>query len=167
MRIGTTDFLFWLIFIPTVPFFIISLPIWRLLVHEKEDDYNKQLKIRKNEHKNWMKEYKARTIIGGEERTGSGVETLSAYKCKDCGYTLRSAPQGFFKLSSDVYYNFKCEKCKNIISVCSKDISYMSYVHYCPLCEESRCFTFWNPIEGRCPKCNGKMEEQIGASVNN
>ena len=166
LRIKKTDFIFWLIFIPILPFYIISLPIWLPFVLIRERKKNKQLRIWKDEHKRWMKEYKARTIIGGAERVESGLETLSTYKCDKCGYTLRSAPQGFFKLSSDVYYNFKCEKCSNIVSVCSKDISYMSYVQCCPLCEEYHCFSFWNPVEGCCPKCNGKMKEQISTSKN-
>ena len=139
---------------------ILSFIFIRRIVHKKI----KQLRIGEDEQKRWLEEYKARTIIGGAERAESGIETLSTYKCDNCGYTLRSAPQGFFKLSSDVYYNFKCEKCRNIVSICSKDIIYMSYVQDCPLCEESDSFSFWNPIEGRCPKCNGKMEEQISTS---
>lgn len=167
IRIGGPDFMFWLIFIPMVPFCIISLPIWLPIVIIKERNSNKQMRIWKEMHNSWMKEYKTRAITGGAERTENGFEMLPTYKCQNCGYALRSAPQGFFKLSSDVYYNFKCEKCRNIVSVCSKDISYMGYVQHCPICEESQCFSFWNPIEGRCPKCNGKMEKQIGVSMNN
>ncbi len=161
---GATDFLFWLVLIMIAPFFIISSPIWLPFILAKESKDNKQLRKWEDEHNSWMKEYKARSIIGGAEKIESGIEILSTYKCRKCGYTLRSAPQGFYKLSSYVYYNLKCEKCKNIVSVSSKDISDMSYVQYCPLCEESRCLSFWNPIEGRCPKCDSEMEEQNGIS---
>jgi len=159
----TTDFVFWLVLILTAPFAIVSLPIWfpyALIRKQKRNkQMNEQMRIWRDEHERWMKGYKARCIIGGKEKNESGIETLSTYKCKNCGYTVKSMPQGFFKLSSMVYYNFKCEKCKNIVSVCSKDISDMSYVQHCPICEESHCFSFWNPIEGHCPKCDGMMEE--------
>ena len=78
-----------------LPFYIISLPIWLPFVLIRERKKNKQLRIWKDKHKRWMKEYKARTIIGGAERVESGLKTLSTYKCDKCGYTLRSAPQGF------------------------------------------------------------------------
>ena len=147
--------------------FICSLVILFVRNRNKKRSMNEQLRIWQDEHKRWMKEYKARCIIGGKEKDESGIETLSAYKCKKCGYTVRSNPQGFFKLPSGVYYNFKCEKCKNIISVCSKDISDMSFVQKCPVCEESNCFSFWNPIEGHCPKCDGMMEEIPALFANN
>ena len=87
---------------------IVSILTFIFIQRRKINKMNKLSRIRRDNHNSRMKEYKARAIIGGEERTGSGIETLSIYKCKKCGYTLRSTPQGFFKLSSEVYYNFKC-----------------------------------------------------------
>ena len=156
-----------LVLILIAPLAIALLPIWLPYTMVKQRKIKKQTKVWRDEHNHRMKEYKSRTIIGGAEGIGIGTESLIIYKCKKCGYSLRSAPEGFFKISNSVYYNFKCKKCKTIVSLCSKDISEMSYVLYCPKCEDSHCLTFWNPIEGRCPKCHGMMEEQLNVSAGN
>lgn len=143
-----------LVLILIAPLAIALLTIWLPYILVKQ---RKLTRVRRDEHNNKMKEYKSRTIIGGAGGIGNAAESLIIYKCKKCGYSLRSAPEGFFKLSNSVYYNFKCKKCKTIVSLCSKDISEMSL--YCPKCEDYHCLSFWNPIEGRCPKCHGMMEE--------
>ena len=162
-RTVKTDFVFWSVMFLILPFAIVSLPIWFPYALIKKQKTNVQMRIWRDEHERWMKEYKARSIISGAERNDSGIETLYTYKCKNCGYTLRSMPQGFYKISSGVYYNFKCENCKIVVGVHSKDV----YSNYCPKCEEHNCLAFWNPIEGHCPKCDGMMEVISDISTNN
>jgi len=80
------------------------------------------------------------------------------YKCKKCGSSVQTEPAGFYGLMSGMYYNFKCKKCKRLVTLSSKAIVEMGNQPRCPICEESQFFSTWNPIEGRCPKCDGEME---------
>lgn len=78
------------------------------------------------------------------------------YKCKKCGYKLQTAPEGFYALMSGVYFNFKCSNCKRILKM---GIDESENLPECPYCHETSGLSTWNPIEGRCPQCGGKMIE--------
>lgn len=93
------------------------------------------------------------------------MATLRTYKCNNCGYTVQTEPVGFYALMSGMYYNFKCKKCKTIVSLSSKEIYEMCYSPRCPECNEENCLSTWNPIEGHCPKCNGEMEVDKSAGI--
>ena len=80
------------------------------------------------------------------------------YKCKKCGYSVQTEPQGFYALMSGMYYNFKCSNCKKIVAISANELKEMSYSPRCPQCGKEDGLSTWNPLEGHCPKCNGKME---------
>ena len=87
------------------------------------------------------------------------------YKCRKCGYKVLTEPQGHYALMSGSYYNFKCTKCKEIVSVRSDDIGHQGWDLHCPKCGADNNHLFsWNPVEGHCPKCNRKMylDEEAG-----
>ena len=37
--------------------------------------------------------------------------------------------------------------------------------YYCPQCGKENGLSTWNPIDGSCPKCNGKMEIDKSAGM--
>ena len=80
------------------------------------------------------------------------------YKCKKCGYEVKTEPQGFYGLMSGQYYNFKCMGCKNIVSLSTSDLESMGYLPSCPKCHDSEHLSTWNPVDGKCPRCNREME---------
>ena len=152
------DLVNWIVLTFVAPLGIVLSPFWLpfILVPHYRD--SKEYKRRKKEMKRWRKVFKARAIIGGKEVTEDELQSVSIYKCKKCGYIVRTERQGFFKLTSGVYYNFYCKNCKNIVSIHSGDIVKMGYLPRCPQCDETaHNLSFWNPIEGHCPKCNGMM----------
>lgn len=81
------------------------------------------------------------------------------YRCRKCGYEVHTEPQGFYALFSGQYYNFKCKKCKNIVSISSSELERMSYRPQCPECGDTKHLSTWNPIDGKCPKCGVKMTD--------
>jgi len=87
------------------------------------------------------------------------MANFHVYKCEKCGYEVNTEPQGFYGLFSGQYYNFKCMACKNIVSISADDLAKMSYFPQCPECNENDHLSTWNPIDGRCPKCGGKMKD--------
>ncbi len=90
------------------------------------------------------------------------MATFQRYRCKGCGYEVRTEPRGFYALFSGQYYNFKCSKCKDIVSLSANDLYEMEYAPKCPICGNSNYLSTWNPIEGKCPMCNGEMEQIEG-----
>ena len=87
------------------------------------------------------------------------------YKCRKCGYKVQTEPQGFYALMSGQYYNFKCKKCKTIVSLTADEIAQMGYSPQCPACGNFNHLSTWNPIEGECPKCNGTMVRLKGPII--
>ena len=86
------------------------------------------------------------------------MATFRTYKCKKCGFTVETESAGYYALMSGMYFNFKCRKCKRIVSISSEDINILGYSLVCPECNNTDCLSTWNPIEGHCPQCNGEME---------
>jgi DNA-directed RNA polymerase subunit RPC12/RpoP len=86
------------------------------------------------------------------------MATFSVFKCKKCGYSVHTESQGHYALMSGEYYNFKCNKCKEIVSISSSSLAQEMYGVRCPKCGERDHLYTWNPLEGHCPKCNGRME---------
>ena len=120
------------------------------------DERKEEFENRKKALEEWKKKRKKKVIIGRGDVHDDEVASISVFICENCGYTVRSEPQGFYVLKSEAYYNFRCKKCKNIVNISAEDIEEMGYVTTCPLCDEER-LSFWNPIEGHCPRCKGKM----------
>ena len=59
-------------------------------------------------------------------------------------------------------YLFRCTTCRQIVPIVASHSNDRLQMPYCPNCgvgNEEPLYT-WNPIEGRCPKCVGKMKEQ-------
>ena len=84
---------------------------------------------------------------------------LFVFKCKDCGHEVWADPRGFHALMTGQYYQFKCDKCKEIVSISAQNLAEMGYNPHCPECNaDEEHLSTWNPVEGRCPKCNGEME---------
>lgn len=78
------------------------------------------------------------------------------FKCENCDYQILTAPAGFYALMSGVYYTFKCSNCKRIIKM---GVGGGDNLPECPYCHETSGLSTWNPIEGQCPQCGGKMIE--------
>lgn len=156
----------WIVLILIAPLAIILSPFWfPYILYQHYFSEGKEEKKRRKERLNWQKEYTDRSIISGA-LSDSLSETLHTYRCKECGYIVQSLPVGYFELKSIMYYNFKCTSCKNIVSITPVDLTDMGYVPYCPQCYETHCLSFWNPDEGHCPKCGGRMELYKSASAN-
>ncbi len=83
---------------------------------------------------------------------------FSKFKCKDCGYTIACNPTGFTGIMAGLLVHFKCDHCKEIVS---QLIAERRFWVRCPNCGEEVTST-WNPIDGKCPKCNGTMKEIPG-----
>lgn len=81
---------------------------------------------------------------------------LHTYKCKHCGYEVNANPAGYDALMSGVFINFRCNHCKQIVNIRPMDIH--GYNITCLECGEDVAST-WNPVDGKCPKCNHKMEK--------
>ena len=77
------------------------------------------------------------------------------YVCKKCGYKIQTEPRGFYGLMSGEFFNFKCSNCKRILKM---GINRDGSLPKCPYCNETSGLSTWNPIEGHCPKCDGKMK---------
>ena len=84
---------------------------------------------------------------------------MHIYKCKKCGYEVKTEPNGHYSLMMDDFYNFKCSKCKNIVSISVYELYSSRRNVHCPTCRESGHLSTWNPIDCKCPKCNWKMTD--------
>ena len=63
-------------------------------------------------------------------------------------------------------YNFRCAKCKEIISISADELASQRYFPTCPKCgAENEEIHNWNPIEGHCPKCGKQMQEVPGMII--
>ena len=87
------------------------------------------------------------------------MKEIFTYLCEDCGYELKTSPYGHYAHRIGEFYNFKCHKCRKIISMSGHNISQFGWGICCPDCGDSHLST-WNPIDGCCPRCNGVMSEK-------
>lgn len=90
------------------------------------------------------------------------MATLQYHKCEKCGYKVMADNRGHYSLMSGEYYTFSCHHCKEIIVLSADELSTMRYFPTCPKCGENEELWNWNPIDGHCPKCNGKMKVVSG-----
>jgi DNA-directed RNA polymerase subunit RPC12/RpoP len=93
------------------------------------------------------------------------MATFSLYKCPKCGYEVHTEPHGYYALMSGQYYNFKCGGCKNIVSISAQELAEMDYNPRCPQCNDGDHLSTWNPIDGKCPRCNVKMKRVQGVKI--
>lgn len=86
---------------------------------------------------------------------------FSLYKCPSCGYEVATEPTGHFITMRCFGANVRCHKCNEIGSVSLSN--FMEEGLFCEHCgnEDVDTLTFWNPIEGKCPKCNTQLEQKL------
>lgn len=90
------------------------------------------------------------------------MAVLKTYRC-DCGYEAQTTPTGHYGLFAGEFYNFRCTKCGEIISISADELAEQRYFPTCPECGATKEALFtWNPVEGSCPKCGKKMNEVPG-----
>ena len=89
------------------------------------------------------------------------MATYRTYTCNDCGYEHVGNDAGFDGIMAGLVVDFKCNHCKEIVSALMKEP--MFWVT-CPNCGE-RVTSNWNPIDGSCPKCDGKMLPVPGTTM--
>ena len=68
------------------------------------------------------------------------MATFHTYRCKGCGFEVKTDPRGFYALMSGQYYNFKCTRCKEIVSLSANDLAIMGYSPKCPICNTENRF---------------------------
>ena len=85
------------------------------------------------------------------------MATWYLYRCKECGYEVTTSHSGRYALMSGWYQNYLCPKCKEIVSIKTDTNNTTKNTPTCPDCG-SETVTRWTPKQGKCPKCNGKME---------
>jgi len=84
------------------------------------------------------------------------------YKCKSCGYTVCTEPNGEYYLLSGSYVNYCCANCKQIVSIPTYQVRQpyaLPKEPTCPTCGKTDQLTPWNPTDGLCPRCGGEMEQ--------
>lgn len=84
------------------------------------------------------------------------MATYHKYICPDCGYEIWANPQGFDALRSGLLINFRCDNCEEIVSISPSEME--DFWIECPECGE-RVTSTWNPIDGKCPKCNSELKD--------
>ena len=55
------------------------------------------------------------------------MATLRTYRC-ECGYEVQTEPTGHYGLFAGEFYNFRCAKCKEIISISADDLASQRYL---------------------------------------
>lgn len=87
---------------------------------------------------------------------------LKLYKCnrKRCGYSVKTEAQGHYALMYTDIYNFRCDKCREIIELSVVEFASRLHGLRCNRCGADSEHLFpWNPTEGKCPKCRALMSE--------
>lgn len=93
------------------------------------------------------------------------MAAFRTYRC-ECGYEVQTEPTGHYGLMAGEFYNFRCAKCKEIVSISADDLAKQVYTPTCPKCGAmNEDIHTWNPIEGHCPKCGRGMEEVPGMVI--
>ena len=87
------------------------------------------------------------------------MATLHQYRCTHCGYSVESEPAGHYVIMTGEVFLFNCHHCKEVVSILAEEIRPFSFLS-CPQCgANSDRLYMWNPTEGKCPKCGGKMKK--------
>lgn len=95
------------------------------------------------------------------------MAVLENYKCSECGYSVYADVHGHYPLMMGECYLFRCITCKEIVGILADQTGEKKHIPICPNCgvdTEDELYS-WNPIEGRCPKCQGKMELDTDSPV--
>lgn len=82
---------------------------------------------------------------------------LNEYKCKCCGYTAYACPEGHGMVMLGELYNFLCKECREIVTEVAFPFGQKAEKIVCPECGSNK-LELWNPKDGKCPKCGGKMK---------
>ena len=95
------------------------------------------------------------------------MAVLSRYKCEKCGYEVYADKHGHYALMMGECYLFRCPTCKEIVEILADDEGIDISHPCCPNCgvDSDEELYSWNPIEGRCPKCEGKMAVDENAPI--
>ena len=86
------------------------------------------------------------------------MATLHLYRCKKCGWVIKSPSKGTDLLMRGGIAYYLCKDCKHVFG------RTFEYGHEdemntkCPKCNSSNT-TEWKPQDG-CPKCGGELKKQ-------
>ncbi len=87
---------------------------------------------------------------------------LHTYKCRKCGFEQHASPGGGDVLmDGGTYSHFMCPHCKSIVDLFSDPFepNLEENDHpICPRCGNEDIYP-WNPSDGYCPECGGKLED--------
>jgi len=106
--------------------------------------------------------------------------TKYTFKCKRCGYNARVSGGKDFGMKA-VTDTFTCGSCKNVVDVCvgeygniytreevllqKKEPGTGLNFFTCPKCGSGADLTEWDKNRKPCPRCNGRMENDINGLV--
>lgn len=86
------------------------------------------------------------------------MAVFKKYECEKCGYKMMTEPAGWYATMKGCYYLFRCSHCKEIITYSSEELQRVGTIA-CKGCGEVGTLSTWNPVDGPCPQCGGKMKE--------
>lgn len=82
---------------------------------------------------------------------------LLTYLCCKCDYSVLTEPDGHYLLVAGEYDNYICKNCNEIVSIKAEPKDEEGEKLQCPNCLATDSLEKWNPVDGVCPKCGGKM----------
>ena len=88
------------------------------------------------------------------------MATFYKFRCENCRYTIEIALEEHYALMSGIWAQFLCSHCREIVSISEREANPV----HCPICNLKNTLTIWNPNNGNCPKCGGRLK-QTGLAI--
>lgn len=88
------------------------------------------------------------------------MATFYRFFCKKCGLDVELPETTKYYLMSGAHLQCLCNKCHKLSSVAERELEETQLEELqCEECGATGSLSYWNPIEGRCPKCGEQLEE--------
>lgn len=87
------------------------------------------------------------------------MATFFGYRCSnpECKFRIDTAPSGHDYLMMGEFFKFHCPNCKKIVTLFAEEMDKHSRNQCCKDCGGE--LHPWNPVTGKCPKCQSALEE--------